>query len=39
MIASRVACGTLWVLPDVGHSPHTEAHERYNERILQFLLS
>ena len=39
MIASSVADGTLWVLPDAGHSPHTEEHELYTERVLQFLSS
>ncbi len=39
LVAGGVAHGTLWMLPGVGHSPHTEAAERYTERILDFLTS
>ena len=39
LIAGGVAQGTLWMLPGVGHSPHTEAAEQYTERILDFLTS
>ena len=37
LVAGGVAHGTLWMLPGVGHSPHTEAADHYTERILDFL--
>ena len=37
LVADGVACGTRWLLPGVGHSPHTEAAGLYTERVLAFL--
>ncbi len=39
LVAGGIAYGALWMLPNVGHSPHTEAAEHYTERILDFLTS
>jgi pimeloyl-ACP methyl ester carboxylesterase len=39
LVADGVACGTLWVLPGVGHSPHTEADQLYTTRVVEFLAS
>lgn len=37
MVAAGVARGELWMLPGVGHSPHTEADALYNPRVVEFL--
>jgi pimeloyl-ACP methyl ester carboxylesterase len=39
LVADSVASGTLWLLPGVGHSPHTEADDLYSERVVAFLSS
>ena len=39
LVAGGVAHGMLWMLPGVGHSPHSEAAKQYTERILDFLTS